>query len=195
VFISKQHLHLLDDLPTHHLQYGFEMTVEPPSFELEQVEFCQSKPIHCGNDKWMMVRNIHKILKQDALSITSRDFATYNEVMHATAICGLALYENMPVLDAFYRTFLRLPVRDDVVERVLADMFTGHRTWRSFASSSRDFSIDETEARYSLWRAFDILPDEQELLEQEFRALRLDTTTLLQPLFTSSQSDIQYYLT
>lgn len=195
VFISRQHLHLLNGLPTHHLQYGFEMTVEPPSFELEQVEFCQSKPIHCGNDKWMMVRNIHKILKQDALSITSRDFATYNEVMHATAICGLALYEDMPVLDAFYRTFLRLPVRNDVVERVLADMFTGHRTWRSFASSSRDFSIDETEARYSLWRAFNILPDEQELLEQEFRALRLDTTTLLQPLFTSSQSDTQYYLT
>jgi hypothetical protein len=170
------------------------MTVEPPSFELEEVEFCQSKPIHCGNNNWMMVRNIHKILKQDALSITSRDFATYNEIMYATAVCGLALYEGMPVLDQFYRSFLLCEVRADIVERVLSDMFTGHRTWRSFASSSRDFTIDVTEARFSLWKAFGILPDEQEMLEDELRAISLDNQ-VYQPLFSDSQSTVQYYLT
>jgi hypothetical protein len=142
----------------------------------------------------MMVRNIHKILKQDALSITSRDFATYNEIMYATAVCGLALYEGMPVLDQFYRSFLRCDVRQHIIDRLLVDMYTGHRTWRSFASSSRDFTIDVTEARFSLWKAFGLLPDEQELLEEELRAIRLDNN-ILQPLFTNSQASVQYYLT
>lgn len=194
VFISRDNLHLLSTLPDHHLQYGFEMTVEEPVFELEQVEFCQSKPIHCGNNNWMMVRNIHKILKQDALSITSRDFATYNEVMYATAVCGLALYEGLPVLDAYYRKFLSLDVRKHVVDRVLQDMYTGHRTWRSYASSSRDFTIDETEARFSIWKAFGILPDEQEILEDEVRAIRLQQLPSHKPTFTESSSRIQYYV-
>jgi len=99
------------------------------------------------------------------------------------------------VLDQFYRSFLQCDVRQHIVDRLLADMFTGHRTWRSFASSSRDFTIDVTEARFSLWKAFGILPDEQELLEDELRAIRLDTTNFLQPLFTDSQQPVQYYLT
>jgi hypothetical protein len=193
IFISRKNLHLLDNLPDHHLQYGFEMTIEPPAFELEHIEFCQSRPVHCGNGNYMMVRNVQKVLKQDALSITSRDYATYEEVMYATGICGLALYEGMPVLDAFYRSFLRFGVREKVVERVLHDAFVGPRTWRSYASHKREFSIDEDETRYSFWKAFGMVPDEQICYEDEFRAQVYDKTILKQTNYSDSTSRIQYY--
>lgn len=195
VFISRKHLYMLDGLPLHHLQYGFEMTVEDPAYELEHVEFCQSRPIHCGGGHYMMVRNIHKVLKQDALSITSRDYATYEEVMYATGVCGLALYEDFPVLDAFYRSFLRLQVRTKVVERVLHDSFVGPRTWRSFASHKREIFVDEDETRYSLWKAFGVTPDEQILLEQELRVQVYDQATCKLPVYSDSHSRVQYYLT
>lgn len=193
IFISRKHLHLLDGLPAHHLQFGFEMTIEAPAFELEHIEFCQSRPVHCGDGIYMMVRNLHKVLKQDALSITSRDYATYEEVMYATGICGLALYEGMPVLDAFYRSFLNFKVREKVVEHVLHDAFVGPRTWRSYASHKREFSIDEDETRYSLWKAFGVTPDEQKCLEDEFRAQVYDKTTLKRSNYSDSSSRIQYY--
>jgi hypothetical protein len=194
IFISRKHLHLLDGIPEHHLMYGFEMTVESPAYELEHVEFCQCKPVHCGGGNYMMVRNIHKVLKQDALSITSRDYATYEEVMYATGVCGLALYEGFPVLDAFYRSYLKFGVRQDMVERILHDAFVGPRTWRSYASHKREFSIDEDETRYSLWKAFGVTPDEQIVMENEFRAQVYDKANCKLPNYNQSSSRVQYYI-
>jgi len=123
--------------------------------------------------------------------------------MYATSVCGLALYEGLPILDEFYRSFLLCDVRFHIVERLLNDMYTGHRTWRSYASTARDFTVDVTEARFSLWKAFDILPDEQELLEQELRAVRFTIERSKEPenrqieytpLYTDSKSPIQYYI-
>lgn len=193
VFISRRHLPLLEGLPAHHLQFGFEMTVEPPAYELEHLEFCQSRPVHCGGNQYMMVRNVHKILKQDALSITSKDYASYEEVMYSTGVCGLSLYEGFPILDAFYRSFLQFNVRQKTIERLLQDAFVGPRTWRSFASAKREFDIDEDETRYSMWKAFGITPDEQILLEEELRAQVYDQANCKLPLYIESSSRIQYY--
>jgi hypothetical protein len=194
VFISRKHLKMLESLPVHHLKYGFEMTVEQPVYDLEMIEFCQSQPIHCGSGRYMMVRNIFKVLKQDALSITSRNYATFEDVMVATAVCGLALYEGMPILDSFYRSFLGLKCDKKKVARVLDDFYVGQRTWRTFASTKRDFAIDEVEARVSLWKAFGVLPDTQLIWEEEFRAQVYGQQAIKHTLFADSTSRIQLYL-
>jgi len=194
VFISRNNLPLLAALPAHHLQYGYEMTVEEPAYCIEDIEFCQSRPIDCGHGNWMMVRNIHKALKQDALSIDKYDWAEHCDVLAATGVCGLALYAGMPVLDEFYKMLSRTQHNSASVQRLVGDMRRGPRTWRS-VDSARGFSIDDTSARVSIWRAFGILPDMQHALEEEFRAQSLGQNRSLNLPHTRSATDsIQYYL-
>lgn len=195
IFLDASNLHLLDGLPAHHLKYGFEMEVEPPAYRLEQVEFCQSRPIHLGDNNWMMVRNIHKAMAHDWLNISSTNFATLDELLHATGRCGMALYADVPVLSEMYSAMMRMPARQRVVDRLLEESFSGiGRTWRMFASQKRMFPVDETCARVSIYHAFGILPDEQIALEEEFRALKSPPSSFKSTVYSTPLSDIQYFL-
>lgn len=187
-------LHHLRGLPDHHLAYGYEMTVEAPVYRLEHIEFCQSRPVNLGNGNWMMVRNVHKALTQDALLIDKYDWVEIHNVLAATGICGLALYNGVPVLHEFYAMLARCQTDTRQVQHMLDEYRHGSRTWRSF-SNPRMFDVDETTARVSLYHAFGILPDEQVALEQEFRAQNLQTQKQIHTRISNSALDrISYYL-
>lgn len=175
IFIEARHLPLLNDLPTFFLDYGFEMEVEDPVFVLEKVEFCQSRPVCVGSD-YMMVRNVHKALRQDEMVIENQDWATFDEIRHATGVCGLALYEGFPVLDSYYRSMLGSDLRPDVVDRLLSS----RGGWKYHASMKRCMAVDLDVARASFYRAFGMLPETQ--IEVEI-ALR-------DRVFTSTQHQI-----
>lgn len=196
IFIDRKHLHLLETLPEHHLGYGFEMEVEAPVYNMEDIEFCQSRPVELSPGKYMMVRNIHKAMAHDWINIRSRNYATFEELSVATGRCGLALYADVPVLSEMYAAMTRFAHREDRVCRILEEEFSGiGRTWRMFASAKRDILVDETCARVSIYKAFGILPDTQRHYEAVFRAF--DPLTLSQPklpLYSIPDHDIQYYL-
>lgn len=194
VFISKENVHLLQELPDHHLAYGFEMQVEDTVFELEQVEFCQSRPVHLGSNNWMMVRNIWKAMRNDWLNINSSSYASLNDRLAATGRCGLALYADVPVLGAMYSRMTQIQHNTEVVNRLLNEHFSGiGRTWRMFASQHRRYPVLEPEARVSLYKAFGILPDHQVELERQFRALILPRNDK-HTVFEDPRSKYQYYL-
>lgn len=188
--ISKEYLPLVEGLPQYYLNFGFEMEVEAPCYDVESIEFCQAHPVQLREDQWTMVRNVEKCLKQDLLVISSRDWATTAEVLHATGLCGLALYEGVPILDTWYRRMLSDSVRADRVDRLLDA--SAPRTWRSFASSSRPYEVDLCVARPSFYRAFGIAPDHQAAMEDDLRALKFGSHK--RPLYNSSTSRIQYFL-
>lgn len=195
IFIEQEHAHLLDGLPQHHLAYGFEMEVEPPAYELEHVEFCQCRPVQLSSDRWMMVRNVHKAMLHDWVVLTTRDWATTEEVLVATARCGLALYADVPVLSEMYLAMSRFPCRENVVRKILEKEFSGHgRTWRLFASQHRQFPVDETIARVSFYKAFGMLPDEQMTHEDTYRAFTSVNIINKDDIFTTSREGIQYML-
>lgn len=194
VFLEREDLHYLRDLPIHHLNYGYEMTVEPPAYEIEHVEFCQCKPINCGNGLYMMVRNIHKAIKQDMLLIERIDWADVCDVIAATGTCGMALYEGMPMLDAFYSLLKRASSDAAKVKRVMLEMGKV-QSWRSMAEGARGFPIDETAARVSIYKAFGFLPDAQIAFEDECRAQSLTTTEIPTHVHSpSAENKISYYL-
>lgn len=195
IFLERENLHLLNELPLHHLEYGFEMEVEAPAYEIEQVEFCQSRPIHLGNENWMMVRNIHKAVQQDWINIQSINYASLHEILVATGRCGLALYADLPVLGEMYAAMCRFPSRKKIVDRILLEQFSGiGRTWRMFASEKRMYPVDETEARVSIYKAFGLLPDAQEDMEATFRAMNANNPIQeLSPLYSNPQIRVQYY--
>lgn len=193
VFLEREHLHLLAGLPAHHLQFGFEMEVEEPAFEIEHIEFCQCRPVQLREDQWMMVRNIHKCMKHDWVVLTTRDWATTEEVLVATGRCGLSLYAGVPILSEMYAAMLRFPCRPHVVQKLLDQAFHGPRTWRQFASSNRPFEVDETLARVSIYKAFGILPDQQVAHEAAYRAFssgNIETST--RDIFPLSTDKSQY---
>lgn len=195
IFIDRENLNKLDDLPTHHLAYGFEMEVEKPVYQMEHIEFCQSRPINLG-PAWMMVRNVHKAMLNDWINISAINYATLEELFVATGRCGLALYADVPVLSAMYMAMMQFTARESVVQRVLNEQFSGiGRTWRMFASEKRSFPVDETCARVSMYHAFGILPDAQVELEDQFRALNPSSQIPeLKSFYVNPQEKIQYYI-
>lgn len=164
-FIERRDLHKLADVHQFYLEYGFEMEMEEPVYEIEHVEFCQSRPV-CVGQAHMMVRNVHKALKQDELLVENKDWASFDEIRHATGVCGLALYESFPILDAFYRSMLFSEARPGVVSRILAT----HQGWKYHATAKREFAVDVDVTRASMYKAFGILPDLQVELEASLRA-------------------------
>lgn len=193
VFLERKHLGMLSSLPEYYLQYGFEMEVEKPAYEIEQVEFCQCHPVQLNAGEWMMVRNIHKCMAHDWVVLTTRDWATTEEVLVATARCGLALYADVPILSEMYSAMSRFPVRENVVKRILECEFSGSgRTWRLFASRNRPYAVDETIARVSIYKAFGLLPDEQVHLEEHYRAFTSQKVKEIQDIFVVSTDRKQY---
>lgn len=191
VFVESNDLTKLDTLPEHHLKFGFEMEVESPCYVCEQIEFCQSRPVNLGGG-WMMVRNVWKAIKHDLLTI-DRDYADCLAVLKATGICGLSLYEGVPVLDQFYRQLANLQAKQKEVDRVLYDNRFGAQTWKTQASASRPFVVDPHVARVSFYNAFGIMPDYQAAMEAEFRALKSETK-IYKPLFNTPLSRYQTFI-
>jgi len=195
IMVEAENLGELDGIPLHHLQYGYEMEVEKPVFNIEDVEFCQCKPVQLTADRYMMVRNVHKAMRHDWISCTARNYATMEENFVATARCGLALYADVPVLSDMYLAMSRFPVRENVVQRIMQEESSGiGRTWRLFASEQRPFQVDEALARASMWRAFGLLPDEQLALEEHFRAFNPHTVTEASLLYNDSKARTQYII-
>lgn len=141
----------------------------------------------------MMVRNVHKAMKHDFTVLSTRDWATTEEVLVSTARCGLALYADVPILSEMYLAMARAPCRENVVRKILEQEFSGSgRTWRLFASEHRKFAVDETIARVSMYKAFGILPDMQLALEAQFRAFTYEQVKCKRPIFTSSRESARY---
>lgn len=194
IFLERKDLEVLKALPEHHLAYGFEMEVEEPVFEPEHIEFCQCHPVQLNDEHWMMVRNAHKAMKHDWISLNTKNFATTHETLVATARCGLALYADVPVLGAMYESMAQFPVRESIVQRLLEESHSGlGRTWRMFASSIRHYPVDETIARVSFYKAFGILPDCQEVLERSYRAFDCSKVIDCTPHHSDPTEKSQYY--
>lgn len=192
IFIEQEHLFKLDALPAHHLQFGFEMEVEPPAYIIEQIEFCQCRPIQLNESEWMMVRNVHKAMRNDWICITSKDWCTTEEILHATSLCGLALYGDVPVLGVMYAAMNQFGGRKDRINRLLET----RDGWRRTLTGHRLNPVDETIARVSFYNAFALLPDEQLCIEEMYRAFdpRKLTNSIASETFYSDPTAREQYI-
>jgi hypothetical protein len=153
------------------LKLGFRMTVEKPVFNLAEVEFCQAHPIRVGNDDIVMVRNIPTVLEKDSMSILPLDNAMVaRKWLYAVGECGLALCSGVPVLQEFYRMYMRHGIISNMSDAVY--MQTGMRMLRGKMESKVSEVLDKT--RLDVFIAWGISPDEQNALEQKLHAHIID---------------------
>ncbi|APG76442.1 hypothetical protein 1 [Sanxia tombus-like virus 3] len=165
MFLERKHLSQLHNLQSYFADFGFKMVTEAPVFELEHIEFCQSRPLKC-NGIWRMTRNIRTCLARDVTAVNfGHDVCMYRAWLHDIANCGLAFAGDCPVYGSFYRMLLRFGVEGNYHDRHDA-YFNVYRTM------SRGIDVETNQpddyGRYSFWMQTGINPDAQFELEQYF---------------------------
>jgi hypothetical protein len=147
-------------------------------YEVEKVEFCQSHPVHVGDQEYVMVRNLEASLGKDSLALIQ---ATNPKMVPAwcrsvgeagTAMCG-----GVPVLGAFYGMYSRAGT---LVDRWKKTYEVRGFDYLALRMNRRGLPV-LPETRLSYYIAFGILPDEQEALERHFDSMNIQGITPLPP--------------
>lgn len=142
-------------------EMGFDMTIEGVARVLEKIKFCQCHPIEL-EDSWIMVRDPHISMGKDLINLKQCDTQTqYDTWRAAIAGCGLALTSGVPVAQAFYMAFGKDTSYEGRIEYCgMAQLAAGLKKrvrephWRT---------------RVSFYKAFGVMPDVQEDLEQQLQ--------------------------
>jgi hypothetical protein len=162
----------LGDLSDWFSQLGFIMTVEQPVYEIEHVEFCQSKPVKIG-DSYRMVRDPRVSIDKDLCVVKpvqhEKDWKFYRR---AIGQCGQCLAGDMPIYCEFYRMLVRGTSKSDCVKTNSNSRRRGLRTVELETGMQylaldmhHKWSKPSPETRASFANAFGINPDMQEALE------------------------------
>lgn len=174
VFMEKEHEEgFVQDLDAWFLDMGFRMTREPTVDTLEEVEFCQMKPIST-HDGWTMVRNFDTAREKDSLCLLPlNDAKAMKKWLYAVGECGLALCSGIPVMQSMYECYMRNGVASNMGNSV--QMQSGARMLAvGLASKSREILPD---SRVSFFGAWGYTPDEQIALEEYYSTLTFSFST------------------
>lgn len=166
IFLEKSDLKLLQrNIASKGLRYGFTLMVEPPVFTLEQIEFCQCKPLLLDTNQCIMVRNIKNSFDKDVMSILPLNTKSARKWCRSVGDCGLSLTGGVPVLQDFYE-FLRrqsdIGLKDDQQQTGFKMMAKG---------MGQKYAVPTAMARLSYWRAFGVPPDKQIAQEEHYKRL------------------------
>lgn len=156
------------------LELGFNMTVEPPVYDLEQVEFCQSKPLFDGNE-YTMIRNVRAFTKDACIMIPINSEKTMKSWLGAVGDAGMSLTGGIPIWQEYYSVMQRSAGDASSAKRRLGASFLNQSAFETgmmiaAKGMERTYGDVSARARYSFWLAFGILPDHQIALEQQYGA-------------------------
>lgn len=155
--------------------YGYRMTVEEPVYELERLEFCQSRVVLRDGCEPMMVRNLTNSFTKDPMCLVPLQNENVLKMWYkAVGECGLSITSGLPVLSEYYELFNRSGVEytDGFLQHVQKNTSHLERMW-GVAYEKRPVSAA---TRCSFYYAFGILPAYQIELEKLFKKMSLLTT-------------------
>lgn len=146
------------------LRYGIDMTTDGVYTSLEQVEFCQARPVELSSG-WTLVPRVTKRLYSDLITTKNVTSAkVFRKQVGAIAGCGMAWAGDVPVFNAFYDWMGRaavpwVPEEGDYYHKFRDCLMKGMAKRR----------VEPTpESRASFYAAFDITPEEQIALEEHY---------------------------
>lgn len=187
LFVEESDLEaVLNSYAGYFTELGFTMKLEGVAHVLEQIEFCQARPVFDGVS-YRMVRDPFLCVDKDSLCL--RNIVSPSDLLEqraAIGLCGMALAGDMPVFSALYRSFLAgRPIAGRSQES------REYATGMEFLAHGLDIKTapvsDETRASFHL--AYGLLPDAQLAIEEEIsrqpagidlpavRVIALSTTT------------------
>jgi hypothetical protein len=164
---------VLNAIPLFFSTLGHEIKVDnviDASVDFEQIEFCQSKPIHCKTGT-KMVRSFEKMLATYHLDCRwFKTEETMREYYSAVGLCDLILYSGAPVVSVLAEHYYKLGGKT-----VNLQFVRELNIWRYGCIKSLDVGDLEitNEARLSFWKAYGLSPVDQLELENKIRTLTL----------------------
>jgi hypothetical protein len=159
------------------LEMGFNMAVETPVYEFEQIEFCQSRPVFDGTE-YTMVRNLRAFVKDSCVMVPIDSDHTMKAWLGAVGDAGMSLTGGVPIWQDFYSLYQRSAGALSSKRRQFGFLNqAAFETGMAMAAKgmARTYSPPTPAARYSFWLAFGISPDHQIELEKYYRSLPLIT--------------------
>jgi len=156
-----------EDVQDFFTQCGITMVVEGIFNTLEDITFCQAKPVFDG-ENYYLCPNPHKRLFSDLTTMKDMTSAkTFNMQLGSIAACGLAANGSTPVLNTLYRRMgtgveLFIPDRSHHLYRFRQELVEG---------MTPIFKQPTWKHRISFYHAFDITPAEQLALEKFYNNL------------------------
>jgi hypothetical protein len=158
-------------LTEYYRELGFTMKVEPTVYDLERVEFCQTRPVLIGST-YRMVRNLHQSLSKDLHCIHDISQPINRDAwVNAVGEGGRVMNDGVPVLMEFFKRFPSLNSRKSFID----DKLEEDRRYKFNRAGSFTNSTPSDETRYSFWLAFGLTPDEQIALEKGFPKLNRES--------------------
>lgn len=151
------------------LELGFRMVVEKPVYTLEQIEFCQMKPVQTPQG-YRMCRNFKTCREKDSICLLRISTEVeWRKWLGAVGECGLSLTSGLPVFQSFYQAYIRAGLPSKMRNALI--MQTGMELM-SVGMTSVVAPISD-ESRLSFMDAFELTPDEQVSLEAYYDSLDL----------------------
>lgn len=164
MIFEKSNLKNISDLQSYFTDFGFKIVCEPPVYEIEQIEFCQCRPLYC-NGIWRMVRNVKTCLLKDVTAVNlGHDVDMFKSWLFDVAGCGKTFAGDVPVLGEFYRMLARFGVDGNYHDKDAR--FSCYRTLSKGLHIPHDTPDDY--GRFSFWKQTGISPDAQCELESYF---------------------------
>jgi hypothetical protein len=154
------------------LQMGFNMVVESPVYELEEVVFCQTQPIRydSGIYDYIMVRDPRVAIAKDCYSITPLNEKEFLGWLGCNGVGGLALTGCIPVWQDFYALLSRSS--RGIISKVDTQSW-GVRMMKS--GMKRGYGTVKPLTRASFYVAFGIPPDAQRVIESHYQQMSILT--------------------
>jgi hypothetical protein len=153
------------------LEYGMELEVELTVDCLEDISWCQSKPIETSIGQWRFVRNPYKIFSTALFKPRFKDRRGAPKLLRSIGECEYALNQGIPLLQAYALALIRnsgvrrglksLDMSDNTFYR--AKMEVGMSALKSMKYVEQYIT---TSARVSFAKAFGISTTDQRRCEQ-----------------------------
>lgn len=157
VIFERQHLDKFNHgLRDFFVRYGFDLTVESPCYTFEEIEFCQTHPVALETG-YRMVRHPATVFRKDTMCLhVMPNINIFRKWLYAVGTGGASLCSGVPVLESFYRAYVR--------NGTVSNKFKETNPHRFARCSDRSARITD-EARISFYQAFGILPHMQLFME------------------------------
>lgn len=163
------------------LEFGHEIKVENVAYHINDVEWCQCKPIEYLPGKWKFSRKFDKVISTTMTGVKhwSQSLKHRKAYVNTLGHCELILSLGVPVLQEFAIAMMRNAHTDELVAIEENDSVT-YRTYREL----RHFRLDKitkiepkpitVEARISFERAFGVPIDLQYTYERMLKEWEFD---------------------
>lgn len=174
-----------DDLPTLRkgvsevfLGYGQEVKLENIAYRLEDIVFCQAKPVIDNRGRLTMVSDWTKIISQSTAGTRYWDSPKSRmDMAFSVGQCLLALYPGMPIIQAYAQSLCKTgKMNSGIYDTDWIHKVRPTGSARELGGLGPEEITPET--RNSFWAAYGVDPIQQQLLEEQLSGWTVPTAAV-----------------